>query len=167
MATLPINNIVRSVAPKSLFESAKAVISSAVSYNQGDLLYFDDAANLIKPVAATANAETILGVAKQTIVSGKVVSPYSGTAVDAAQALEDLAGPVYGVVASLKLKAGDSFAPGDKVYVTVTDAQTVTVTDPGDGFHVGIFQSAAVTAVSGSKGDILVGARFWMGGLSF
>lgn len=167
MATVAINNIVRSVAPKSIFESAKEVVTSAVSFNQGDLIAFDDTNNRLKAVAATADAATILGVARQTIVSGKVVSPYSGTAVDAAQAIEDIAGPVYGVVASLKLKSGDSFAPGDKVYVTVTDAQTVTVTDPGDGNHIGIYQGAAVTAASGSKGDILVGARFGMSGLSF
>lgn len=167
MPTVAINNIVRSVSPKSIFESAKAVITSAVSFNQGDLIAFDDTNNRLKAVAATADAAAILGVARQTIVSGKVVSPYSGTAVDAAQAIEDIAGPVYGVVASLKLKSGDTFAPGDKVYVTVTDAQTVTVTDPGDGNHVGIYQGAQVTAGASSKGDILVGARFGMASLSF
>jgi hypothetical protein len=167
MATIAINNIVRSVRPGAVFESAKSVITTAVSYNQGDLICFDDTNNRLKAVALTADAATILGVAIQTIVSGKVVGPYSGTAVDASVALSDLKGPVYGVVASLKLKVGDSFAPGDKVYVTVTDAQTVTVTDPGDANHIGIYQGAAVTAAAGSKGDIMVGNRFGGTGLQF
>ena len=154
MATTPKNNIVRSVAPKSICESALAFISSAVSFNQGDLLYLDTATNLIKPVASDANAARICGVARNTIVSGKLISSYSGTAVDAAQAIEDIGGPQAGVIALLKLKSGDSFVPGGLVYATATDAQTVSSTGTNP---IGIFQDASITAISGSTGKILVG----------
>lgn len=166
MSTLAVNNIVRGENAKSIFESAKAVISSAVTCNQGDLIAFDTSAKILKAVTATSDAANILGVACQTLVSGKVKSPYSGTAVDASQALEDVKGPVYSVVAKLSLLSGDTFHPGDKVYLAATDAQTVTVTDPGDHNHVGIFQGAQVTAGSGSTGEVLVGARYGMASLS-
>lgn len=165
MATIPVNNIIRSVAPKSLFESALSVLSSSVSYNQGDLIAFDGTNNVLKAVTGSGQADNILGVARQTIASGKVASPYSGTAVDSAQAIEDVAGPVYGIVAALKLKSGDSFTPGCKVYLTSTDAQTVSSGAAGN--HIGLYQGASVTAGTASVGDILVGARYSKSDIDF
>jgi len=153
MATTPKNRIVQSVAPRSIFPDVSALVDATVSYNQGDLLFLDG--SLIAPVTGDADGEFILGIAPQTVVLGKPRSAYQGTAVDAAQAIEALAGPVYGVVAKLKLKVGDSFTPGVLVYATAVDAQTVSIT----GTHpIGIFQGAAVTAVSGSEGPVLLGA---------
>jgi len=153
MATTPKNRIVQSVAPKSLFPEASVVVDATISYNQGDILFLSS--GLITPVVAEASGATVLGIAPQTVVLGKPRSAYSGTAVDAAQAIEALAGPVYGVVAKLKLKVGDSFTPGALVYATAVDAQTVSIT----GTHpIGIFQGVAVTAVSGSEGPVLLGA---------
>jgi hypothetical protein len=147
------NRIARSVAPKSVFAEAQPLVDSTVDYLQGDLLFLDS--GLIKPVTADADGATILGIAPQTIVDGKPKAVYSGTAVDAAQAIEAIAGPVYGVIAKLKLKSGDVFAAGDLVYATAVDAQTVSSagTNP-----VGVFQGPGVTAVSGSEGLVLLGA---------
>lgn len=164
MATLPKNNIVRSIAPKSIFESSKNVLSATNDFNQGDLIAFDTSLNVLKAVSATADAEFILGVSRFTVIDGKVKSPYS-TSNDASAAIEDLAGPVFGVVAEMKLKSGDAFTPGIKVYVTTTDAQTVSITDPGDHFHIGIYQGKSVTAGASSVGDVLIGARYGMAGL--
>jgi hypothetical protein len=163
------NNIVRSVAPKSLFESALPVLSTAVTYNQGDLIAFDTTNHILKPVAASGDATNLLGVARQTVVSGKIASPYQGTAVDASQAIEDFAGPVYGIVASLVLTTGDTISSGQKVYLTTSDPQTVTVTDTfGGGHNVGIYQGKAITsAPSGTFIDVLVGASYSLGGLQF
>ncbi|NDD54409.1 hypothetical protein EBZ39_11135, partial [bacterium] len=97
MPTIAKNNIVRSVRPSSVFESALALVDATVSYNQGDLLYLDSVTSLIKPVASDPDAASVLGVARQTIINGKLISPYQGTAVDAAQALSDIAGPQFGV----------------------------------------------------------------------
>ena len=55
------NTITRSVAPKSVFLSAQAVISSAVSLNQGDLIVFNDTTNLLALAAAETDGATYLG----------------------------------------------------------------------------------------------------------
>lgn len=159
------NNIVREVAPKSVFESARWVLSSSVTYNQGDLLAFDTSSKILK-VAGTADAANLLGVARQKIVSGVAASPYQGTAVDASEGISDVAGPVYGVVASFTPKTGDSFTPGCFVYMTA-DPQTVTVTDPGSSDHIGVYQGPTVTGAAGLLIDVLVGARYGMTGLHF
>lgn len=148
--TLKANRIVRSVAPISIFPDCLKLVSSAVSWNQGDLLYLDTATHLIKPVASDANCQTYVGIAQQTVINGKPAPVYSGTAVDAAQAIESLAGPVACVVAKLKLKVGDSFVPGGPVYYG-GDAQTVSSSGT---YKIGLFQDAAITAVSGSEGNI-------------
>ena len=155
MATTPKNRITRSVNPKSVFESAKALISSAISFNQGDILFLDETNHLIKPVTADADGATVLGIAQATISSGKVVGPYAGLATSSAQAIEDIAGPVYGVIVKLKLKSGDSFVPGGAVYACAVDAQTVSSSGSN---QIGIFQNDAVTAGSSSEGEVLVGA---------
>lgn len=160
MASTSQNNVVRSVSPKSLFESALAVLSSSVSYNQGDLLAFDNTNKVVKAVTGDGQSANLLGVARQKVVNGVVASPYS-TSNDSSQAIEDNAGPVYGVVCFFTLTTGDAFNPGDKVYVTTTNAQTVTSTNPGSGKQVGIFQDKAVaSAAAGQTGLVLVGAWF-------
>lgn len=156
------NRIVRSISPKSLFAEAKALVDATVSYEAGDLLFLD--AGLIKPVTGDADGATILGIAPQTVVDGKPKAVYSGTAVDAAQAIEALPGPVYGVIAKMKLKVGDVFAPGAFVYASAVDAQTVEATGANP---IGIFQDASITAVAGSEGSVLLGAVGPLGSLVF
>ena len=155
MATTPKNRIVQSVSPKSIFPEVSNLVDATISYNQGDLLFLDEAAHLVKPVVGDASGEFILGIAPQTVVLGKPRSAYQGTAVDAAQAFEALSGPVYGVVATMKLKVGDSFVPGGDIFCSAVDAQTVS--SAGTKL-IGVYQGAAVTAVSGSQGPVLLGA---------
>jgi len=152
MATTAKNRIVRQVAPISIFEEASALVSSAISWNQGDLLYLDTTNKLLKPIASDANAATICGIARQTIVSGKLSPVYQGTAVDASTAIEGLAGPQAGVIAKLKLKSGDAFTPGCACYYG-GDAQTVSITGTN---VVGYFQDAAITASSTSEGQVML-----------
>lgn len=155
------NNIVREVAPKSFFESAYPVLSTAVTYKQGDFIAFDTSGKVLK-VAGTADIDNLLGIARQSITLGIAPNPYQGTAVDASTAISDVAGPVYGVTATMTLKTGDAFALGDKVYLTA-DPQTVTVTDPGSGTkNCGIFNGplAVASASAGQTGTILIGARY-------
>lgn len=154
MPTTPKNRIVQSVAPKTVFPEASAVVDATVSYNQGDLLCLDS--GLLKAVTGDADGATILGIAPQTVVSGKPKAVYSGTAVDAAAAIEALSGPVYGVVAKLKLKTGDTFNPGDLVYCSSVDAQTVSSTGTN---QIGIFQDPTIVGAAGVEGRILLGAN--------
>lgn len=163
----PTNNIKISVSPKSLFESAFGVLDDTVTYNQGDLIAFDTSNKILKPFSATGDAQNFLGVARQTLIDGVPKSPYIGTQVDNSQQIRDVAGPVYGVVAFFTLKTGDAFNPGDKVYATATDPQTVTSSDnTGSGLNIGIYQGplAISSAVAGQTGNVLVGARYSLGG---
>jgi len=152
------NNIVVSENRKSLFPSALAVIDSTVSYNQGDLLVFDTTTKVIKVAAAEADGATFLGVATETVVSGKMKKPYS-TDVDSSSAISDVAGPAYGVVAELIAKTGIALAPGDSIYLDpATGAQGVTITGTK---VVGIYQGKTVAStVAGQKILVAVGARF-------
>ena len=152
------NRIVREVNKRSVFPSAQAVISSAVSFNQGDLLVFDDTNNLLKVPSAETEGSTFLGIAEVSITSGKLTSPYTGTAVDASQAISDIPGPAYGVVANLVLKTGDTIAPGDLVYLDpASGTQNVSVTG---NKAIGIYQGKAKSSVAaGTTIEVLLGTR--------
>lgn len=160
-STSATNRVFRSNARKSFFENAKAAVSTAISWNQGDLLYLDTTAHLIKVVSATGTAATFLGIADNTVSAGKLVGPYTGlTPVTAAEAISSLVGPSFGVEALLKLKASDAFVTGGKVYLSDgSDSQTVSSVDPGDGKFIGFYQDAAKTAAAGDQGVILLIGR--------
>lgn len=166
--TTAINNIIRQGAQgRSMFASALPVLSSAVSYNQGDLLCFDTSGNVLA-VAATANVANFLGVAINTVVSGVPASPYPGVPVT--EAASDMGGPLFGVVATFTLETGSDLAPGDLVYLSAVGAQTVADSDPGSNGSIGIYtgtQGTLASSAAGQKVDILVGARFGMSGLTF
>jgi len=149
------NTIVRSVAPKSLFESAIPALGAASDWEQGDLLVIKT--NVIQKAAVEADGEFMLGVARQTVTDGKVVGPYQGTAVDAAAALVDIAGPVYGVVAKCVAKTGDAFTVGCLVYLDpATGGRGVSVSGTK---AIGIYQGPALTAAAGQEVEVLIGAR--------
>ena len=154
-----MNTIVKSIAPKSVFDNASAVTSATEDFEQGDLLVFNDTTNVIVKPAAETEGETFLGIATQTVIDGKVESPYIGTAVDASQALAPISGPVYGVVAKLVAKTGITLAAGDLIYLDpATGARGVTNTGTK---AIGIYQGAAVaTTVAGQEIECLIGCRF-------
>jgi hypothetical protein len=153
------NTIVREVGRKSLFESAINVISSAVSFNQGDLLVFNDTTNLIAIPAAETEGNTFLGVATVSIASGKLIGPYSGISdAVSTSAINDVPGPAYGVIAKCVAKTGIALAPGDSIYL---DPATGTrgVTNTGTK-AIGIYQGPTVaSAVAGSEIEVLIGCR--------
>jgi hypothetical protein len=160
--TTPINNIVRGGAQgRSIFSSVLPVLTTAVSYNQGDLIAFDTGNHRLK-TAVTGDGANILGVAINTIINGLPASPYQGTAVDASEGLSDMGGPLFGVVASLILDTGSTLNPGDKVYISTVGAQNVsTVQGGGTDKYIGLYVGPAITSsAAGTKGDILVGARY-------
>jgi len=151
------NRIVRSVAPKSEFESAINVINSSLSFNQGDLLVFDATNHVLKIPAAETEGVTFVGIAECSISNGKLLTPYV-TDVDASQAIADVPGPKYGVVAKLGLHAGDSLNPGDPVYLSPSDG-TYFVSATGTK-AIGIYQgSAIVSAAAGTFVEVLLGCR--------
>jgi hypothetical protein len=156
------NRIVRGGPGKTIFEDGKSVAGSA-TIPQGVLVCFDTTAHALKQVAATGDAATLVGISDVAIKSGSLVGPYDGlTAVDAAQAAVGFVGPKCGVTAALTLKTGDAFNPGAKVFLAdAADSATVSVTDPGDANHVGIYVGPAVaSAAAGQTGPVLVGCRY-------
>lgn len=162
MATSSNNNIKKSIAPKSLFDDMQSLLDSTISFNQGDLLYLDTSAHLIKPIAAEANTQTLLGVARETVVSGKLKSPYS-TATDAAEGIGAVAGPLFGIEVELTLNTGDALNPGELVYPAYSvDAQTVTATDNGANHDpCGVYNGPAISSASaGQKIVVMLGCGY-------
>ena len=161
-----MNTIVKSIAPKSVFDDASAVTSTTADFEQGDLLIFNDTTNVIEKPTLETQGNTFLGIAQQTVIDGKVKSPYIGTAVDASQAIAPIAGPVYGVVAKLVAKTAITLAPGDLIYLDpATGARGVTNTGTK---AIGIYQGAAVAStVAGQEIECLIGCRFGADTLKF
>lgn len=152
------NKIVREVAPKSLFPSAQALIDSTTSWAQGDLIVLDITTHKLKKAALETDSANFQGIAVQTIVSGKVASPYN-TDVVASQAITDIAGPMVGVVAKVVLKTGDALNAGAPVYL-----------DPASGSRnvqslgttiVGYYQGATIaSATAGQEIEVMLGLAF-------
>jgi len=146
-----VNRIVREQAKRSLFPSAQALIDSTISFNQGDLLVLDASTHKLRAQTTGDTGATFAGLAEVTIASGKLASPYSGTAVDAAQAISSIPGPVVGVVAKLVLKTSDAINPGDKVYPYVAGG-AYHVTSVGTGLTaIGFYQGAAIASASAGQ----------------
>lgn len=154
------NNIRKSVAPKSLFDDATPLVSAAISWNQGDLLWYDAATSLIKTITeATAQSVTFLGVARVKVVLGLLVSPYQGTAVDASEKAHGIPGPIANVTAELTMATGVTFNPGNLIYAVDSDPQLVTTV--ADGRAIGIYQGKAVaSAAAGQKGEFYIKANY-------
>lgn len=153
------NTIVREIAPKSLFEDASAVTSSTEDFEQGDIMVWDSGTGTIIKAALEADGANMLGLAKVTVIDGKVKSPYQGTAVDAAGAIVALPGPVYGVVAKMIAKTGDAFAPGALVYADPATSSR-GVSSAGTK-AIGVYQGKTIaSAAAGQEVECLIGARF-------
>lgn len=151
-----VNKIIRSVNPVSVFPSARSQTDATVTYLQGDLLCL--LSGLIQKPSAEADGATFLGIASESITLGKLASPYSGTAVDSAQAITDIPGPVAGVVARVLLKSGDSLVAGGLVYLDpVTGSRNVQAAGTK---AIGVYQGAAVTAGASTEVEVLLGHRF-------
>lgn len=151
--------------PKSIFNDAKAVVTSAVSINQGDFVVFNDTSNILALPAAEAEGSTFLGVMPVTIVNGHMKDVYV-TDVDASVAITSIPGPTYGMEFKVILKTGVSISPGDLVYL---DPATGTrgVTNTGTK-AIGIYQGAAVaSAPAGTEIICLIGARHPADALKF
>ena len=170
MATTPINNVIRGGAQgRSVFPSALPVLSSSVSYNQGDLLCFDTS-NHVLITAVTGNSANLLGVAINTVVNGVPKSPYQGTAVDASEGASDMGGPLFNVVATFFLDTGAGAYPGQLMYISNVGPQNVTSVSAGGMLPMGIYsgsQGTIVSAASGSRIDVLVGETYTQAALNF
>ena len=155
----PKNNITRSVRPASIFPSAQGLVDANTNYNQGDWLIIES--NKIIVPDTEDDGDLCLGIATETVVAGKLKSPYS-TDVDGSTAIADLPGPTHGVVAKMILKPSDSLSPGALVYMDpVTHSRGVAASGTK---AVGVYQGvAAVTggpSTAFTEVEVLIGHRF-------
>ena len=146
------NNLVRQVGGKKTL-SYPILSDGTYDIYQGDMVYFDTSAKVVKPVASNANAQYLAGVAAQP----SFVNVY-GTKKYVA-GLQVLVGNIH----SMGTVAGQTYAHGDALYYS-TDAQTVTPTDPGSGNIVGHVWlkdgQAAVAGASGTEVECLMIAQY-------
>lgn len=154
------NTITRDVRRASVFESAINVISSALSFKQGDFLVFNTSTNLLQLPVAETDGDTFVGVATVSVSSGKLIGPYTGIP-DAVSnsSINDVPGPVYGVIAKCVAKTGIALSPGGLVYL---DPATGTRGIAATGTKaIGVYQGAAIaSAVAGQEVEILICCRF-------
>jgi hypothetical protein len=163
MASTAKNRIVRTDNAGSVFPDATKLIDNTISFNQGDLLFLDTVAHLIKPLAADADTQNLLGISDITIVNGKLPSGYT-TPVDASAGMSAVPGPLFGVEADMIAKAADVFVAGQEVFWDSASGnpQQVTSASPGTNARsVGVYQGAGYTApAGGGKVRIKVFSRY-------
>jgi hypothetical protein len=160
----PKNRILYEINKNAALDDIQDGVDSTISFNEGDLLYFDDTNNLVKPTTGGGtDGATFLGISRVTVVSGKLKSPYSGTAVDASEKAGRIPGPVCGVVAKMIGTTGDVMAYGDPVYVSATSPQHVQKT--ANGTLIGYFVGKPVTVAAGQEIECRLVNQFRVAGL--
>jgi hypothetical protein len=143
---LPKNFVIKA-SNKSLFDDMSDLAGSN-TFNQGDFLKYDSADQTIKRIASADNdATAFLGMSRVSIVSGKLVEPYQGTDVDASVSGSGLAGPEYGHVCNVQLKAGDTLLQGGLIYPAANASSFRRVTATAGGLKaIGHYVGPTVTA---------------------
>lgn len=160
------NTEVKIIAPKQIMPDAKPVVSSATNFAQGDILILDTSTHLLRAPTAEGECSACMGIAAIDVSNGKPLSPYTGTAVDAAAAVPALDGPIYGNTFKMLAKGSDAFNPGDMVYAYIAGG-TRYVSSSGTK-AIGVYQGAAIaSAVAGQEIECLIGARFPNDALKF
>lgn len=127
--------------------------NSSFPVNEGDLVYWDDTAHLVKSLDNDTHAATLLGVALDpTAVSSNLDSP-SAPPVPAITV-------GYGAVASLKSTASETYNNGTIVYIGA-DAQTITTVTGSN--PVGVVRlpvlGSPITGATGVMVPVLVYSR--------
>lgn len=155
------NRITRTDNLSSVFADIKGMVGTN-TFDQGDLLFLDTSAHQVKRLTAETDSVTFLGISQCSIVSGKVADPIQGTAVDAAQGVPSLPGPVFGVVAKLVAKTGDAFTLGADIYADPASGNYHVMAAGGMGAKIigkYVGQTAISSATAGQLIEVLLGAR--------
>lgn len=162
MAAYGTNNVNTQVGGRTLFPDVKYFTNSSISYNQGDLLIFDTANNVVRAASAESECASFLGIAALDVVNGYPRSPYS-TQVDGSQGIVAIPGPQYGDTFNMVLQTGSTLAPGAAIYgkpVAVGVEPNTLVAATGT-YQIGIYQGGAITSsAAGTMIEVLIGARW-------
>jgi hypothetical protein len=125
------------------------VTHASFPIKQGELVYLDTSAHIIKPIASDANAATLAGVALQpSVASSNIDNVATG---------EPAVIVGWDVVCSFKTTAAETYLPGLPLYIGA-DAQTVT-TVAGSNSLGRVVLPIGVSTLTGAAGvtvDVLV-----------
>jgi hypothetical protein len=157
MATSARDNIVKAVGFDVKKLNYPHASDGSFDYNQGDLLWFDASADIVKALDSDAHAAYICGVALRS----SFLAPYSAQNLAGGPALQKnyyqnaLVG--IGCIASMKTTVGETYKDGTVLYAGA-DAQTVTTVA---GTHsVGVVKlpngGSAITGAAGVEVPVLV-----------
>ena len=166
MTTIAKNRIVRSITQNAVFEDCTNLLTSSISWNQGDQLVYDSSAKTVRAMATeSSDSANFLGIAIVTIVNGAIQGAYGTLATGSQTASGGIPGPVFGVEASWFLKSGDALSPGSSVYAyPTTNAQTVAATGTSP---IGVYNGPAITGTGTNTVNVRVGCTFQKGNLAW
>lgn len=139
-----VNRIVYGTGNGQGFEQIQAPVNnSTFPIAQGDLVYMDTTAHILKPVLSDANAAALAGVALQP----SAVSSNLDNGTVPAQSVIQVG---WACVASLKTTVAETYYTGTSVYAGA-DAQTVTTVAGTNKIGVVVLPSG-VSSVTGATG---------------
>lgn len=119
--------------------------AGASAFNQGDLVYFDTSALVLKAITSDANCQYLAGVA---LISSSLALYAAADTQTAVKNIEPFAPVGFGDVFGLLGIAGQTYAHGTSVYYS-TDAQHVTA--QAGSYLIGkVWNPAATAALSGA-----------------
>ena len=146
MSTVNQNAVQTGIVNGQGFLQHQAKINHAsFPVKQGELVYWDASAHIVKPLDTDAHAATQLGVALQP-------SGVSSSLDNSAAIVEKTIAVGFGCKALFKTTVGDTYLEGDALYIGA-DAQTVTNTVGANVNKIGVVQHpAAVSSVAGAAG---------------
>lgn len=157
MATISRDNIVKSLGFDVKKLNYPQAVDGSFDYNQGDLVYFDAGAAIVKALDSDAHAAFLAGVA----LRGSFLAPYtaqnlsSGPGIQKNYYNDALVG--IGCIASFKTMVGETYVDGTVLYAGA-DAQTVTTVAGNHSVGVVKLPSGgdAITGAVGVEVPVLV-----------
>ena len=157
MATSSRDNIVKAIGFDVKKLNYPIIADGTFDFNQGDLVFFDAGAKILKALNSDANAAYLAGVALRS----SFLAPYTAQNLAAGPGIQKnyyqdgLVG--IGCIASLKTTNAETYEDGTPVYIGA-DAQTVTTVAGAHSVGVVKLTSGgdAVTGAAGVEVPVLV-----------
>jgi hypothetical protein len=151
MATNPRDNFINGLRSQQNRNNFAHKTDGTADYNQADLLYWDSSAKVVKALDSDAHAATLVGVALRSAF----IAPYTSINQSGGPAMLkqyfDTALVGFGDIYSFFTTVGDTYAPGDTVYLGA-DAQTITNTAGGSTHGLGTVWMPLGGTLAGAAG---------------
>ena len=147
MSTNSRDNILRAVGFDVKKLDYPLIQDGTFDFNQGDMLYFDSVAKIVKPLDTDAHAAALVGVALRAAFLALYTAQNLATGPGIQKNYFNTALVGLGCIASMKTTVGETYTDGVALYVGA-DAQTVTT----------VAGSHSVGVVKLPNGDSITGA---------